>query len=69
MLGEAASKIVAECPEFTAAHPALPWQQMRGMRNRMTHGYFDLDLDVVWETVQTSLPDLLRQLVVIVESR
>ncbi|MDK9701752.1 MAG: DUF86 domain-containing protein [Sulfuritalea sp.] len=69
VLGEAASRIAAECPEFTVAHPALPWQQMRGMRNRMAHGYFDIDLDVVWETVQTSLPDLLRQLGVIVESR
>ncbi|MCX7167474.1 MAG: DUF86 domain-containing protein [Rhodocyclales bacterium] len=66
VLGEAASKIASECPEFTAAHPALPWQQMRGMRNRMAHGYFDIDLDVVWETVQTSLPALLRQIVAIV---
>jgi uncharacterized protein with HEPN domain len=36
-----------ECPEFTAAHPSLPWLEMRGMRNRMAHGYFDIDLDVV----------------------
>jgi len=42
---------------------------MRGMRNRMAHGYFDIDLDVVWETVQTSLPSLLRQLVAIAASR
>lgn len=38
VLGEAASKIATEFPEFTTAHPALPWQQMRGMRNRMAHG-------------------------------
>ena len=69
VLGEAASKIAAEFPEFTATHPALPWQQMRGMRNRMAHGYFDIDLDVVWETVQTSLPSLLRQVIAIVELR
>jgi uncharacterized protein with HEPN domain len=31
---------------------------MRGMRNRMAYGYFDINLDTVWETVQTSLPDL-----------
>jgi uncharacterized protein with HEPN domain len=35
---------------------------MRGMRNRITHGYFDINLDVVWETVQTALPELLKQL-------
>ena len=35
---------------------------MRGMRNRITHGYFDIDLDVVWDTVQTALPALIEQL-------
>ncbi len=48
---------------------AISRQQMRGMRNRMAHGYFDIDLDVVWDTVQASLPALLRQLVAITESR
>ena len=69
VLGEAASKIALEFPEFTMAHPALPWQQMRGMRNRMAHGYFDIDLDVVWDTVQASLLALPRQMVAITESR
>ena len=36
--------------------------QMRGMRNRMAHGYFDIDLNIVWETVQSSLLELERQL-------
>ncbi len=39
---------------------------MKGMRNRMAHGYFELDLDVVWETVQTAIPELeakLRQII------
>ena len=35
---------------------------MRGMRNRIAHGYFDINLDLVWDTVQTSLPDLLQHL-------
>jgi len=36
---------------------------MRGMRNRIAHGYFDIDinLDVVWDTVQAALPELLKQ--------
>ncbi len=34
----------------------------RGMRNRVAHGYFDIDLDVVWDTVQTALPTLIEQL-------
>jgi len=35
---------------------------LEGMRNRIAHGYFDIDLDVVWETAQTALPQLLRRL-------
>ena len=35
---------------------------MHGMRNRMAHGYFNIDLEIVWETVQTSLVELERQL-------
>jgi uncharacterized protein with HEPN domain len=41
--------------EFAAAYPEIPWAQMRGMRNRMAHGYFDIDLYIVWQTVQSSL--------------
>ena len=56
-LGEAVAQIVRLHPEFPGTHPQLPWKQMRGMRNRMAHGYFDIDLDIVWETVQNDLPD------------
>lgn len=35
---------------------------MKGMRNRIAHGYFEINLDVVWETVQTALPALHEQL-------
>lgn len=61
-IGEAAGRIVNECKEFATAHPEIPWAQMRGMRNRMAHGYFDVDLNIVWDTVQSSLPDLERLL-------
>ena len=62
ILGEAATKVMDQHADFAAAHPQVPWRSMRGMRNRMTHGYFDINLDVVWETVQNALPDLLRRL-------
>ena len=62
VIGEAATQIADECPVFAAAHPDVPWKQMRGMRNRMAHGYFEINLDVVWDTVQTSLPLLKKQL-------
>ncbi len=62
ILGEAATKVMERFPDFADRHPELPWRGMRGLRNRITHGYFDLDLDIVWETVNTALPELLRQL-------
>ena len=68
MIGEAAAKIADEFPEFVAQHPEVRWKDMRGMRNPMAHGYFDINLDVVWETVQQSLPILERQLLGILNS-
>ncbi|MBM4199830.1 MAG: DUF86 domain-containing protein [Gammaproteobacteria bacterium] len=62
VIGEAASKIADEFPEWVKQHPDVRWKDMRGMRNRMAHGYFDINLDVVWETVQQSLPALEQQL-------
>ena len=62
IIGEAATKVMDGYANFIQAHPDVPWRSMRGMRNRIAHGYFDINLDVVWETVQTALPALLKQL-------
>ncbi|RXZ43702.1 HepT-like ribonuclease domain-containing protein [Crenobacter cavernae] len=62
VIGEAATKVMDCYPEFAQAHPEVPWRNMRGMRNRIAHGYFDINLDVVWDTVQEALPALLNQL-------
>ena len=62
IIGEAATKVMDGYAAFARAHPDIPWRSMRGMRNRIAHGYFDINLDVVWDTVQTALPALLRQL-------
>lgn len=65
IIGEAATKAMDGYAEFVQAHSEVPWRNMRGMRNRIAHGYFDINLDVVWETVQTvqtALPELLKQL-------
>lgn len=59
IIGEAATKIMDGYVEFVESHPALPW---RSMRNRIVHGYFEINLDIVWDTVQTALPLLLDQL-------
>ena len=62
IIGEAAAKMLERHADFVERHPEIPWRSMRGMRNRIVHGYFDIDLGLVWETVQTALPDLLRRL-------
>ena len=59
VLGEAATKVMDQHPELAAAHAEIPW---RSMRNRIAHGYFDIDLAVVWGTLQTALPTLKVQL-------
>ncbi len=62
VLGEAATKVMDQHHAFAAEHSHIPWRSMRGMRNRIAHGYFDINLEVVWDTVQTALPALKTQL-------
>ena len=59
VLGEAATKVMDQHSAFAAEHSHIPW---RGMRNRIAHGYFEINLEVVWDTVQTALPVLKTQL-------
>ena len=59
VVGEAASRV---SEEFRADHPQIPWQEIIGMRNRLIHAYFDVDLDVLWSTVTKNLPKLSAEL-------
>lgn len=59
IVGEAASRVGAETRE---AHPAIPWREIVGMRNRLAHAYFEIDLRLVWDTVRNDLPPLIVQL-------
>jgi uncharacterized protein with HEPN domain len=62
IMGEASTKVMDRHAEFAQQHADIPWRSMRGMRNRIAHGYFEIDLELVWDTVQTALPALLAQL-------
>lgn len=70
ILGEVAAKMIEWHAQFLAEHPQVPWASMKGMRNRIAHGYFELDIAIVWGTVQTALPGLADQLQkLVVESK
>lgn len=62
VLGEEATKLLRDDEDFANLHPEIPWRSMKGMRNRIAHGYFEINLDTVWETIQTALPELINQL-------
>jgi uncharacterized protein with HEPN domain len=59
IIGEATKKI---SKQFTQSHPEVPWQDMAGMRDKLIHDYLDVDLDVLWKTVEEDLP-LLKKLI------
>ena len=59
IIGEAANGLSSE---YKQSRPDLPWTGMIGMRNRLIHGYFELNLDIVWQTVQEELPYLQEKL-------
>lgn len=62
IIGEAVARIVNKHPNFVSAHPRIPWREMRGLRNRIAHGYFDVDLGIVWDTVRKDLPELSQKI-------
>lgn len=59
IMGEGARRI---SPGTRAAHPQIPWKEMIGIRNLIIHEYDDVDMFIVWETIQQNLPDLIVQL-------
>jgi uncharacterized protein with HEPN domain len=59
IIGEAAARV---SPASRAAIPTLPWAAIVGMRNRLVHGYYDVDLDVVWNTLSVELPPPIAEL-------
>ena len=59
VLGEAASKV---SPGGRALAANIPWPSVTGMRHRLVHAYFDINLDLVWDTVTQDLPPLISEL-------
>lgn len=59
MIGEAARAV---SPEMRSCYPSVPWKEIAGTRDRLIHGYFNVDLDIVWAIVSDDLPMLVSKL-------
>jgi uncharacterized protein with HEPN domain len=59
IIGEAASKISQENRE---TYSEIPWSQIIGMRNRLIHAYFEVNLDILWRVAIEEVPPLIDQL-------
>jgi uncharacterized protein with HEPN domain len=61
IIGEAAKRIIENWPDFAASHAEFGWHRMTGMRNRVAHGYDDINFEVVWDTLIDELPALIAR--------
>ena len=59
IIGEASRKLSSE---FREQQPEIPWQQIIGLRNRVIHAYFEINLTIIWEVIQNDLPSLKKKL-------
>jgi len=59
IIGEAAANVTTKCRE---EFPRIPWRDIVSMRNRLIHAYFDINLDILWKTVDEDLPPLIAEL-------
>lgn len=66
ILGEAAHNIEKHHGPYGAAHAEVPWALMYTMRNRVAHGYFKVDYELVWKTIHTDLPELRPQVAALI---
>jgi len=58
IIGEASNQIQRTAPDFASAHTDIPWRVLYAMRNRISHANEQVDLELVWKTVQHDLPRL-----------
>jgi uncharacterized protein with HEPN domain len=65
VLGEAANNIKKSDPIFTDNHPEVPWLVMVAMRNRVSHAYFSIDLEIIWNTIRSDLPSVKNRIQVL----
>jgi uncharacterized protein with HEPN domain len=59
IIGEAARQMPKT---FREKHPEIPWRETVGLRNVIAHEYFGLDIDIIWDVIQTQIPLLEKQM-------
>lgn len=63
IIGEASNKID---PDFKTKYPFVPWRDMSDIRNKIIHHYFGVDYDIIWDTINTNIPELKEHIEVII---
>jgi uncharacterized protein with HEPN domain len=63
IIGEAAHRLLADSPDYAAKHPEIPLAKIYGTRNRLTHAYEEVDMEIVWNLVLIDVPALLPKIV------
>jgi len=58
IVGEAAHRLLTEAPDFVDAHPEIPFAKIYATRNRVTHAYDEVDVEIIWNLVVYDVPDL-----------
>ena len=69
ILGEASNNIEKHHLAFAQTHADVPWALMYTMRNRVAHGYFKVDYELVWKTIHADLPELRNQVAALIDSQ
>ena len=65
IIGEAGNSV---SQKIKNKYSSIPWINIIGMRNRLIHGYFDIDLNIVWQTIKTDIPFLRKEILNIIET-
>jgi uncharacterized protein with HEPN domain len=68
ILGEATNNLLECSPKIETAYPEIPWIDIYGMRNRIAHGYFFINFEIVWTVVEVRIPELRPQIAKVLKS-
>ncbi len=68
VLGEAANNCFKVSPDVDAKYPQVPFAKIYGLRNQLTHGYWTVDLEILWNVTQKDVPELRKQIALVLES-